>query len=85
MDIVTANMPDNLLRAIHMVNEKGLSISESAKSCHISQQRLYKAIRVHNATQAQQLAQLQLKRSHLFKQLTDVDAHIAVLERKVTK
>ncbi|KZN33577.1 hypothetical protein N480_23940 [Pseudoalteromonas luteoviolacea S2607] len=85
MDIATLNMQDNLLRAIHMVNEKGLSISESAKSCHISQLRLYKAVRAHNATQAQQLAQLQLKRSHLFEQLTEIDARITQLERKVAK
>ncbi|MBQ4814525.1 hypothetical protein J8M20_24385 [Pseudoalteromonas luteoviolacea] len=85
MDITTLNKQNNLRRAIQMVNEKGLSISESAKSCHISQQRLYQAIRAHNATQAQQLAQLQIKRSNLFKQLSDLDAHIAELKCMVTK
>ncbi|TQF72054.1 hypothetical protein [Pseudoalteromonas luteoviolacea] len=85
MDINALKPPANLQRALHMVNEKGFSISESAKSCHISQQRLYKAVRAYNTTQSKQLTQLQLKRSKLFQQLCELDSHIAILESKVVK
>ncbi|MBQ4876646.1 helix-turn-helix domain-containing protein [Pseudoalteromonas luteoviolacea] len=75
------NNTPRLVQAVYMVSQHGLSISDIAETYQISKQALYRAVRAHNTSHAQQLNKLHKQREKLLQQLACLEANIEQLKK----
>ncbi|MCG7547055.1 hypothetical protein [Pseudoalteromonas sp. Of7M-16] len=76
MDASQIKYSSALRHAVDLVHKHGFSISDTATSCQISKQALYRAVRAHNTPPNTQLDKLIKKKEKLQQQLRALEIEI---------